>query len=93
MAARPLRLTSVIVSAPARRLRAPREAHLTADAAGCLRGSFGSDGDRRAMFSATAELTCLVGWKRAIPPPHGVAQRALPEALVAQSAGGQWGPR
>ena len=56
-------------------------AYLTADVAGYLRGSFGSDDDRRAMFSAAAELTYLVGWKAFDSAQHGVAQTYYLKAL------------
>jgi len=56
-------------------------AYLTADVAGYLRGSFASDQDRRAMFSAAAELTYLAGWKAFDSGQHGVAQRYYLKAL------------
>jgi tetratricopeptide (TPR) repeat protein len=56
-------------------------AYLTSDVAGYLRGSFTSDDDRRALFSAAAELTYLVGWKAFDSAQHGVAQRYYLNAL------------
>jgi len=49
--------------------------YLTTDVAGYLRGSFASDADRRAMFSAAAELAWLAGWKSFDDSRHGPAQR------------------
>jgi len=56
-------------------------AYLTTDVAGYLRSSFGSDADRRAMFSAAAELTYLVGWKAFDSGEQGIAQRYYLRAL------------
>ncbi|MQA25540.1 MAG: Tat pathway signal protein [Micromonosporaceae bacterium] len=56
-------------------------AYLANDVAGYLRGRFRSDEDRRAMFSAAAELAYLVGWKSFDSALHGVAQRYYLEAL------------
>ena len=49
--------------------------YLTSDVAGYLRGTFASDDDRKAMFSAAAELTYLAGWKSFDSSLHGLAQR------------------
>ena len=49
--------------------------YLTSDVAGYLQGTFVSDHDRRAMFSAAAELTYLAGWKAFDSSLDGVAQR------------------
>src|SRR5205809_3659080 len=56
-------------------------AYLTTDVASYLRGSFAADEDRRAMFSAAAELTYLVGWKAFDSAQHGLAQRYYVKAL------------
>lgn len=56
-------------------------AYLSTDVAGYLRGSFASDADRRAMFSAAAELAYLAGWKTFDSGHHGLAQRYYVKAL------------
>jgi tetratricopeptide (TPR) repeat protein len=56
-------------------------AYLTTDVADYLRGSFASDDQRRAMFSAAAELTYLAGWKTFDAAYHGLAQRYYLKAL------------
>ncbi|SCF48495.1 hypothetical protein GA0070216_12723 [Micromonospora matsumotoense] len=55
--------------------------YLTSDVAGYLQGNFASDHDRRAMFSAAAELTYLAGWKAFDSSLHGVAQRYYLQSL------------
>ncbi|WP_433528156.1 Tat pathway signal protein [Micromonospora sp. CA-263727] len=55
--------------------------YLTSDVAGYLRGSFSSDADRRAMFSAAAEMTYLAGWKAFDSSLHGLAQRYYVQSL------------
>lgn len=55
--------------------------YLTSDVAGYLQGTFASDQDRRAMFSAAAELTYLAGWKAFDSSLHGVAQRYYLQSL------------
>jgi tetratricopeptide (TPR) repeat protein len=56
-------------------------AYLTTDVAGYLRGRFASDRDRRAMFSAAAELTYLTGWKAFDCSLHGLSQTYYTKAL------------
>ena len=55
--------------------------YLTSDVAGYLQGHFRSDPDRRAMFSAAAELTYLAGWKAFDSSLHGLAQRYYLQSL------------
>ncbi|WP_405089309.1 Tat pathway signal protein [Micromonospora sp. NBC_01392] len=55
--------------------------YLLSDVADYLRGGFSSDGDRRAMFSAAAELTYLAGWKAFDTSLHGLAQRYYVQSL------------
>jgi tetratricopeptide (TPR) repeat protein len=63
-------------------------AYLTNDVAGYLRSSFGSDDERRSMFSAAAELTYLVGWMAFDSGQQGLAQRYYLRALrLANEAG------
>jgi tetratricopeptide (TPR) repeat protein len=46
-----------------------------------LHSSFAADADRKAMFSAAAELTYLAGWKSFDSSLHGLAQRYYLRAL------------
>jgi len=55
--------------------------YLTSDVAAYLQGSFASDADRKAMFSAAAELTYLAGWKSFDSSHQGLAQRYYIQAL------------
>jgi len=55
--------------------------YLTSDVAAYLRGTFTSEADRRAMFSAAAEMTYLAGWKAFDSSLHGLAQRYYVQSL------------
>jgi len=55
--------------------------YLTTDIAGYLRGSFASDADRRALFSAAAELSRRAGWKSFDASRHGPAQRYFVQSV------------
>ncbi|MGY0234112.1 Tat pathway signal protein [Longispora urticae] len=47
--------------------------YLTSDVAAYLNGTFTADDDRKAMFTAAAELAFLVGWKAFDTSQHGMA--------------------
>ena len=61
--------------------RLPIVAYLVNDVAGYLRGRYANADDRRAMFSAAAELTYLAGWKAFDSALHGLAQNYYLRAL------------
>ena len=55
--------------------------YLTSDVSAYLSGSFQSDADREAMYSAAAELAYLAGWKSFDSSLHGLAQRYYVQSL------------